>query len=302
MLENAAQFDISHFLVTRYNVSYPEGGRQDIHRNDDWLLRRRHLFETWCLPAVTRAATGVDIRWLILCAEDSPESLREWMASLQKEQPWIVPLFIAGHALQLGSYLLDLERTGTKIGRYVLSTRLDSDDAILPNFLNAVQTEARSAISVLSRKALPQLINFPIGYQISGRKLYIKVELGNPFLSVLEDRLQGVAVISCYAGAHSKMYERVAGVTQLGIIAPSWVQVLHDTNLANGLGGLRVPRSLNPEIIPEMDLEEKSTSRVKGIRRDFHGAINLLRGCLNERAAFRASLSPTRKPTSRSRQ
>jgi hypothetical protein len=282
---------LSHFLVTRYNVAYGAGRRQEIHKNETWLSGRRQLFDQWCLPSVVRAAQDINVKWLILCATDSPDSVRDWIASLCEDHPWIVPIFLSGDTLQLDKYLSEQIARGAAISRYVLSTRLDSDDALHPDFLKVVQGEASRLISSQSR--YPVLLNFPTGYQLNQGRLYLTASLANPYLSVLEDRHTDQPLISCYGAAHTAMHRHVAAVKQLRAISPYWIQVLHDTNEANRLGGLRVPRSWTPDYIPRIGLYPATEAHgtLGAVRRDVLGAVRLLKGCYLERDVYRASVA-----------
>jgi hypothetical protein len=285
---------INHFLLTRYNVSYASGRRVGIHKDEEWLLARRQLFESWCLPSVVKAAKGINFTWLILCADDSPDALREWLASLHGEHPWIIPIYIEGDTLQFSDYLIEIEQSGVKLGRYILSTRLDSDDAILPHFLRTVQREARDIVLGRRTDRVPEVLNCPLGFQVLDQNLYLVLSAANPFLSVIEDRWGPDPLVSCFGEAHTTIHDHVGAIRQICVTSPSWVQVLHDTNEANELGGLRIPRLFGRDVVPKNRFVENTSPRIQAVRRDLLGTANLLKGCLVDRSVYRASFASRR--------
>lgn len=280
---------LTHLIITRYNLPFAWGRRTDIHNDSDWLARRKRLFEEWCLPAVSRAMLNTDATWLVACADDSPDSLRDWMTKLEDAHPWLKPIFISDGILDLHQILSTLEHEGWKLSRYILSTRLDSDDVILPHFLCSVQRVARRCLAKSPSEECPRtMLNFALGFQIGATgKSYFSIHPSNAFLSILDDRLSINGFASCYDYSHPDAFRHVTKIRQLG--RPSWVQLLHGDNEGNTIAGLRIPTAHCPDIGFGLPLE--SRSRLKGLFADAVGVKTQLGILLFQRTAFFASFT-----------
>jgi len=128
----------SHFLVTRFNVRLPFGGR--VNLDPRWLDHRHALFERFCLPAVTGQSTKA-FRWLLLCDARTPEPHRSRLEGYERvsnaEIIWV------DDEVQAGLRAAVAARLGH--GTHVITSRLDNDDAICRDFVERVQEAARPA-------------------------------------------------------------------------------------------------------------------------------------------------------------
>jgi hypothetical protein len=103
---------------------------------------------------------------------------------------------------------------------WVLTTRLDNDDALHVDFVATLQAAFRP---------LPGLLNLPQGYVLDARRrrLYGSRQLANPFLSRCEPRGEVRTVLQ--AGAH----DAIGAAVQQVAAGPLWLQVVHGRNAAN---------------------------------------------------------------------
>lgn len=217
--------DFNHLILTRFNVK----SRQFNYRTPDvqWLAHRFGLFEQFCLPSVT-AQTCQNFSWLVFFDVDTPDYFREKIYECAKHpvfQPIFVDLF-SGSALVENAY------------RYVdsshlITTRLDTDDALSPNFVKNVQ-------KAFNRQEL-EFINFPNGYLLDLKlgRLYKGVLYSNQYISLIESTTN-VRTVCC--GPHPKL--NLVGPIRDVQTEPSWLFVIHDQNMVSRVRNWqRVPLS-----------------------------------------------------------
>jgi hypothetical protein len=258
-----------HLIITRYNLAVPWGRRGQLHADEDWLEERQHLFERYCLPSVILAERSCpSVTWVLLCAVDSPASLRTFMTHVAKLHPWVVPMYVEEN-FRIGDVVDEsLKQRSDKPKRFLLTTRLDSDDAVGRNFVKDLRQAGERSLELkfLGKSELPALINFPFGCQTVQGRLYFSADLGNPFISFLEERSGDEPIISCYLGTHREMHRSARTVSQLLTSGPSWLQVIHGSNEANVVCGLRVPRRAGLKRFLVLGSEKRSQTYVGAIK------------------------------------
>jgi hypothetical protein len=263
-----------HLIVTRYNVPISWGRRGQLHADEDWLGERQRLFERYCLPSIVLAEQLTpSVTWVLLCAVDSPASLRAFMVHVVQLHPWVVPLYVEEN-FRMGDIAVEIFKRRTKEPcRFLLTTRLDSDDAISRNFVKDLQQAARRSLEleIIGKRQLPALINFPFGYQAVKGRLYLSTDLGNPFLSFLEERSEDEPILGCYPYPHRDLHKSARTVSQLIASGPSWLQVLHGSNEANVPCGLRVLLSTGLKRFAVLGSEKRPESHVGGIKEAARG-------------------------------
>jgi hypothetical protein len=219
--------ELTHLLLTRFNtaINFAPSARR-LER--DWLTARLELFERYCLPSVA-GQKGADFRWLIFFDEASPDWFKEKISSFE---PLVNPLYVAGPATD-EVIARRVMQTGLVTTPYLVSTRLDNDDALAYNHLALVQKGFRHQTR--------EFISFPFGFQSFRGHLYNVYWPSNPFLSLIEKVKDGGTATTVFCVAH----DRVAHGNRVRKILspPQWLQVLHDTNCANSLRGWPCLRS-----------------------------------------------------------
>jgi FkbM family methyltransferase len=215
----------AHFLLTRFNI--PIGNvPTDLNLNDDWLEHRFALFENFCLPSVL-AQENKDFCWLIWMDERTPE---RWRSRLKTG---LLPL--SSHLLQvkpgpppIWSDEIAKLANATSAQR-VVTTRMDSDDAISRDYLAQIRQCAESL-----RNDRPHVINFRNGCQVSAIGFFAVSENLNPFLSVVSPRQP---LVTAWHGEHAGM-NRFGKVLEKGKHSQRplyWLQSIHGNNVANRL-------------------------------------------------------------------
>jgi hypothetical protein len=258
-----------HLIVTRYNVPISWGRRGQLHADEDWLEERQRLFERYCLPSVILAERSCpSVTWVLLCSVDSPASLRTFMEQVVQFHPWIVPMYVDENALISDIVDESLKKRTNKPCRFLLTTRLDSDDAVGRDFVKDLRQAAERSLELefLGKRELPALINFPFGCQTVHGRLYFSADLGNPFISLLEERSEDEPIISCYLGTHRDLHKSARTVSQLMTSGPSWLQVIHGGNEANVVCGLRVPRRAGLKRFLVLRSEKRSQTDIGAVK------------------------------------
>jgi len=216
----------THLILTRFNLATP--GREHAIRNrPGWLAERFDLFERICLPSVA-SQTCRDFRWVIYFDKDTPEPFRSRIEELRQVVPF-TPYFTGlfrseGWNRSVGELFPD--RTP-----YLLTTRLDNDDALAVDYVERVQEAVRG------REAeAPLSVNITQGYVRSGPALYQLSHPSNAFFSRFcawnADMVMATSIL------HMDIANR-GPVIQLG--GPGgWLQVVHGSNVSNRVRGRRI--------------------------------------------------------------
>jgi hypothetical protein len=213
--------EFTHLVLTRFNVDtqYAPSGRG---LEPSWLKSRLESFLRYCYPSVTRQE-GVEFRWLIFCNALSPDWFKKEMAQLNDV---VIPVFVEGLATD-EVFRQKVMEPGVVHTPYVITTRIDNDDAISRRHLWHVQRAFR--------RQEREFIAFPFGLQLFRGHLYSVYYPYNPFLSLIERVNDDGQVTTVFCVPHTKV--RTAGKVRKLWKSPQWLQVLHSENVENSLTG-----------------------------------------------------------------
>jgi hypothetical protein len=273
MNREGTRTQFTHLLLTRFNTAVnfaPSAIRLDA----DWLAARLALFERYCLPSVA-GQEHAEFQWLIFFDAASPGWFKEKIATFS---PLVKPIYIEGAATDevIARKVLD---TGLVISPYLITTRLDNDDAISKDHLASVQK--------VFRQQDREFITFPFGLQSFRGHIYSVCWPSNPFLSLIEKVPDTQKVTTVFCVAH----DRVGCANKLRRVLRSsqWLQLLHSSNLANSLRGW--PR-LNSRIHPSfrVDWPEKPSADSFADRLRFAGRAYITRTGLKVKATTRRKI------------
>jgi Putative rhamnosyl transferase len=213
--------EYTHLLLTRFNTPLdysPSPQRLE----SEWLLPRLSLFERYCLASV-KAQTGVTFHWLVFCDAASPGWFRDRMAAYE---PILKPIYISGPATDAVLAAV-VKSSGLVRSRYLITTRVDNDDALATDHLLSVQK--------VFRYQKREFVSFPFGLQLYRGALYNVYWRSNPFLSLIERVGDESELTTVFCVSHDKVgrLENVRYVRR----RPQWLQVLHTSNVGNRLRG-----------------------------------------------------------------
>lgn len=245
--------ELTHLLLTRFNTAMafaPSAKRLETN----WLRARLALFEQYCLPSVA-GQTGTEFTWLIFFDAASPEWFKEKISTFE---PLVKPIYIEGPATD-EVIARKVRQTGLISSPYLLTTRLDNDDAISKDHL----ASTRRAF----RKRDREFITFPFGIQSFHGHLYNVYWPSNPFLSLIEKVRDNGEFTTVFCVAHDHVGDKDKNKVRKVLRAPQWLQVLHDSNVGNVLRGWpRLCSRFHPRfnvIWPEQGGPDSVGSRVR---------------------------------------
>jgi hypothetical protein len=213
--------DARHFLLTRFYLEHPGTG-YDGTQQLEWLEERLRLFELVCYPSVMRQTVS-DFTWMLACRRDVPERYRRRLAAFQGKNVTVT--------YENRSFAGVEERLGD--ARYLVTSRLDNDDAICPHYIERVQSAFRryrdggTPTGVFSLSS-GLMLALPSG------GLYRESYPTNPFLSLFVD-LQTEGPTSVYERGHNHLPHEYPTVYDDEHVA--WLRAVHGGNVSTRLGG-----------------------------------------------------------------
>jgi hypothetical protein len=140
--------------------------------------------------------------------------------------PLLTPLYIAGR-LNDRRIASSVAEGGFVHAPYLITTRIDNDDAIAVDHLKNVQAKFQHQNR--------EFVEFPLGIQSFRGHLYSVYWPSNPFLSLIERVRDGSQFTTVCCAPHDQV--RSAWKVHSVLRSPQWLQVLHGENLENGLRG-----------------------------------------------------------------
>lgn len=215
-------------VLTRFNVELAGGDGRGIL--SDWLASRLTLFERVCAPSV-RAQQGPLRRWLVFIDAGTPEEARRRIvAAGAPGQVLLLPVDGSLPDERLQRMVLDVVPARRD---FLITTRLDNDDALATDYLDVMQATARPATA--------EFLNPLRGYQLADGRLYATFDPSNPFLTLVEHRDPTRPPMTAFCTPHRRA-SLAYPVRQ--VRGPAlWVQSVHGANLLNKVTGVRVDAS-----------------------------------------------------------
>lgn len=222
LIRNQKNIDMptfTHIVLTRFNVTTGFGGRTS--PDLEWHCHRFDIFGKICYPSL-RAQTNQNFQWLIFFGNNTAETFR---IKIREYSKWnnIIPIYVKGLARKRISRAI--EQHLRKDSKYLITTRLDNDDALHQDFIANVQEQFREQEL--------EFINFPIGYVFCTKdnRLYAAKDYSNPFLSLIE-KVEGFRGVWC----ENHLHVSCRGPLRQIATKPSWLQVVHGKNVRNQVG------------------------------------------------------------------
>ena len=208
---------IRHYLITRFNLGYEKHVSSDFIR---WHKERLKLFEAFCLRSVN-GQNNKAFEWLIFIDSNSPRFFKDNLLGLTKASEVSIQIVESDCGFDFGDYLKSFFKGIDRLGLdFVITTRLDSDDAVAYNFIDLIQS-----------RFLPEhnsALNFENGifYNIK-MKVYARVRhRGNSFVSFVESA--GAEIKTVYFQEHTYFKKHQSTVRiEKGF---SWLVFIHSAN------------------------------------------------------------------------
>ena len=225
---------MKHFIITRFNLKlWPHDKNRRLTRTDEWVKERFRLFETWCLPSIA-AQTVKDFTWVLLFDRQTPAEEVEKVKAYQCLCPQIRALGVDCKENLHLDFKYTISEIATKLTKdsgeedLVLTTYLDSDDALREDYVEKVQEVAR-------RCKPNTFISFKNGVQLF-EQLNIAFHLVYPenhFISYLESAKGNVN--SVYLWSHVDINKHPDCEVIFIDDKPMWMEVVHGINVDNDI-------------------------------------------------------------------
>lgn len=216
-----------HAFLTRFAVRLRDGAPLP---SVEWLQRRFDLFEAFCLPSM-RMQSELGFEWLLFYDAGLATVWQERLRGYAAQWPAIIPTAIDTRWCHLTAHDAICNRIPQEC-RWVLTSRLDNDDAV------AVDYNAR--LRACARQLRHGALVFDWGFNLVGQQAYVQPLLRGPFASTISQVGGEEQLVTVWDYEHEQLDE-VMPVVHLGRPC-AWIQVVHGDNLANRQRGVRVPR------------------------------------------------------------
>lgn len=217
---------MKHFIITRFNLKLEKwktakDGSKVL--TDEWLHQRFKLFEEYCLPSVLNQSS-LDFEWLIFFDIDTPKYYRQRISELIDIHEHIRVVYIDGFKELIPSLKQEIMSKLIQDDEFIITTRLDNDDAIHRDFIKTIQD--------LSIKEHETVIDLQKGYQmnIENNRYEVReyVFPFNQFVSLVENRDSFNTVLS---KKHLKWAETPS--IRIDKKKPFWIEIIHESNKSN---------------------------------------------------------------------
>ncbi|MFN3968548.1 glycosyltransferase [Flavobacterium sp.] len=217
-----------HLLVTRFNLRNPEW---DVTKNneklltDEWMEERMWFFENFCFPGIV-AQTNQNFEWLLYFDITTPEKYKNRMTELIQNQPNFKVFYING----MPKFYDELKKYISAIPNkkpYLITSRIDNDDAVHKDFINEVQLQFDHQEYLV--------LDIIKGYSLQIRPTVMlgkKEHIFNPFMSLIEKN-DDPKTIWYY---HHNMWKKETRIKQL-THKRLWIAVIHEKNKVNNFNG-----------------------------------------------------------------
>lgn len=222
-----------HYVITRFNLKLENHFKNDKNGNptqtEEWLKRRFELFELYCFPSL-KAQSCQDFIWLVLFDSNTPSFYKPKIDFYHRTYNNFIPVFLdTGEPTYLQQSLSGLIISHSdKNTPYIITTRIDSDDAFHNDMIKEVQ-------SFFTSHEDDCFLNFNYGIQYDTDKcIAIKIKYeNNHFLSRLERNNTDLETVIIHD--HTQI-QSISNVISVGNKKkPMWMEVIHELNISNYL-------------------------------------------------------------------
>lgn len=211
-----------HYILTRFNIvfrawetHFPD--HPAFVSRDNWMDERLSLFENYCLPSIQHQSC-LDFKWIIVFNESTGPKHRRIIDLYPEKFDRILIVYS-----NEGRYLHDVRRAIGADYEYLITTRLDSDDALHEHAIRSLQ-------KCFNRQAF-EFFNFQNGYKydLRNNRLFFSSDHSSPFVTLVEKSSNELKTI--WVEQHQNIYKKYKA-TQLRD-GRYWLQIVHGSNLMN---------------------------------------------------------------------
>ena len=219
----------THYLITRFNVPVKnwetdKAGNKVL--DPRWMEHRLDLFRNYCAPTVRNQSCS-GFTWLIYCGTQTDstdlEHIKSAIVSMDQAQIRLV--------IDFDELLKDLRQTLAQVSTpYMITSRLDNDDGLGPDFIGNVQMHFRPQHNLI--------LNLSKGILYDAyRKVMTEIRSSprNHYASLIELVTANTLPLTVLGYPHGIPPE---GTEILDLpIRYSWLKVIHARNMASKTNG-----------------------------------------------------------------
>lgn len=239
----------AYYILTRFNTGLYSAHRKGkrygrMLTRDQWMQQRMQLFCNICVPSI-KAQTCQDFVWLLAVDPRTPRNYIVMIKEVLKGIPYILLNNTLSHARK-GDATVHFkqhvkERVIVDTPDYLITTRLDNDDALNKNFVAKVREH------LIGKET--QILDFPIGWSLSW--IHKKIRPIHPrvcthFLSIGEFVHHPGKILTAFACTHGSAAKRFL-VEQAEKDTPMWLETCHGHNLANSYQQYKLANGISPK-------------------------------------------------------
>lgn len=206
----------THYILTRYNVGLYSDNPYNIENPDGWMLLRIFKFLD-CLDSVKRQKG--EFKWVVFIDKNTPYLYVEPLLAMSKEYRNLFQVTVIPPNMWIPNE-----------SEWILTTRLDNDDILEPDFVETVQAqfcEREGVIDVEGRQ-----------YDTATGKYYTvdRRYPNSPFITLVE---KGANPKTVFHKTHTDLHKDYKWSAYVKG-KPLYTQVIHGNNLANKITGKEV--------------------------------------------------------------
>ncbi|MDB4160800.1 putative rhamnosyl transferase [Bacteroidia bacterium] len=249
-----------HFIITQFNLrNFPKSENNEYEKWVNWTRNRIILFKKYCLPSVLNQSEK-DFTWLLYLDSETPQEFLGFIDEMN-EYPNIEVFLCSGAEGFQNHYMDAAYQKIDKDTRWIVTSRMDNDDAVHRNMVKIIQQELEFKHGYL--------VSLASGYVFdeSRKKMAHYFYPMSPFLTIVEDSKVAKGIfekghtiwpnlrLRIYKEIWVEWFSKKSRMVRFVLCQPLWLQVVHQTNVSNSFfRGLPVVRSKSLENFG-MDLE-----------------------------------------------
>jgi hypothetical protein len=209
----------THIILTRFNCRF-SAKWTSVALDEDWLSHRFKLFDDYCYPSVS-SQDCKNFFWLLFYDQNTPQKYVNKIKSYKNENY----IFVAVDVLTSEVVLKEINKLISKGSKYLITTRLDNDDAISTDFVRLIQE------NFIEKDKM--YINLDNGLIMKNGKIYSHKDIHNAFVSFVEKVSEKIECV--WSVQHTEIHKRDPVLNIFS--SPAWLQIIHERNVTNKVHG-----------------------------------------------------------------
>jgi hypothetical protein len=214
---------MKHFIITRFNINFRSNRTPLVRARPEWFDYRLYIFNKICYPSIINQINK-NFEYICLCSEEYTDKKK--MSGFKD-----ITILYCPEEIVFTEILRKYIKTKVDKDELLLTTRLDSDDALNKNFVGLIQNNIQPEDSVIQPSA---------GIIVSLKKKSARLKSYSRVPSMyctVQEKITDVndikTVYRCGYGYLRHLYPLINISTNY----PVWMRVIYDVNLSNQFCG-----------------------------------------------------------------